>query len=307
MPKRICLLISLVSFFVAGSAASAADPGKQPGFVANGPDTREGARFDLTRVTPMPLPQAALSKSRITATQDFGPLTFLPFSTARADLEGTAENKWGVLPTNKMFPYSAVGKLIVTCPGPDSGKIGACNQQGQMSCTATLIKRGVIITAAHCASTFGDGTPPRPWGRARFDPMWFVPEARGSEEPLGRWEVQQSWVRQSWWDGTDLCANGPVCKNDVAVLVLKNKDGKFPGDETGYLAFGYDGTGFTFSRNISSAPTNPSAHLTSLGYPGCLDLGAFLERTDTQAEGTSSNFYPQPALYHRIWVTHVPG
>src|SRR5215510_4049877 len=53
-----------------------------------------------------------------------------PFSTARADLSG--------LPTNTVYPYRASGKLFFN--------IGTST----FECTASLIRRGIVVTAAHC-------------------------------------------------------------------------------------------------------------------------------------------------------------
>jgi V8-like Glu-specific endopeptidase len=58
-----------------------------------------------------------------------------PFSTARADLSPTA--------TNTSYPYRAAGKLFF--------KIGTST----FVCSASLIKRGVVVTAAHCVANFG--------------------------------------------------------------------------------------------------------------------------------------------------------
>jgi V8-like Glu-specific endopeptidase len=59
-----------------------------------------------------------------------------PFTTARADLSGaTASNA---------YPYRASGKLFFN--------IGTATYM----CSASLIKRGVVVTAAHCVAEFRD-------------------------------------------------------------------------------------------------------------------------------------------------------
>src|SRR6202035_1385518 len=60
--------------------------------------------------------------------EDFG-TSNLPFSTARADLYGLA--------TNTSYPYRAAGKLFFL--------IG----NSSYVCSASLIKRGIVVTAAH--------------------------------------------------------------------------------------------------------------------------------------------------------------
>ena len=65
---------------------------------------------------------------------DFGTSNH-PFTTVRADLSG--------LNTNTAYPYRAAGKLFF--------KIGASTYL----CSASLIKPGIVVTAAHCVANYG--------------------------------------------------------------------------------------------------------------------------------------------------------
>ena len=65
---------------------------------------------------------------------DFGTSNH-PFTTVRADLSG--------LNTNTAYPYRAAGKLFF--------KIGASSYL----CSASLIKPGIVVTAAHCVANYG--------------------------------------------------------------------------------------------------------------------------------------------------------
>jgi len=56
-----------------------------------------------------------------------------PFTTARADLSS---------PTNILYPYRASGKLFF--------KIGTASY----ICSASLLKRGIVVTGAHCVANF---------------------------------------------------------------------------------------------------------------------------------------------------------
>src|SRR4051812_25588310 len=88
--------------------------------------------------------------------QDYG-TTNHPFTTARADLDGTT--------TSNIYPYRAAGKLFFN--------IG----NGSYICSASLIKRGVAVTAAHCVAEFGKNQLHSNWN--------FVPAYSNGVAPYG--------------------------------------------------------------------------------------------------------------------------
>src|SRR5262245_51430736 len=95
------------------------------------------------------------------SSQDFG-TTNHPFTTARADLDGTT--------TSNVYPYRASGKLFFNI-GNDT-----------YICSASLIRRGVAVTAAHCAASFG---------KNQFHSNWaFVPAYSNGFAPYGVWSVK---------------------------------------------------------------------------------------------------------------------
>jgi V8-like Glu-specific endopeptidase len=180
----------------------------------------------------------------------------LPFSTARADLDPAQ--------TNEQYPYRAAGKLFFKINGQD------------FICSASLIKKGLVVTAAHCVMKFGS--------KAYYSDWQFVPGYRAETlqpiaAPYGFWTVAQAFVLTSYFDGTDSCQQtGVVCQNDVAILALnpqQDSAGKnfYAGSSTGWFAIGWDKTGFTSNR---------ITHVTQIGYPGCLDDGGMMERNDAQ-------------------------
>ena len=76
--------------------------------------------------------------------------------------------------------------------------------------------------------------------------------------------------------GTDVCSlAGIVCPNDVAVLVLENRRGKYIGSRTGWLDVGVDGWGFN---------STGAAELTQLGYPVGIDNGNQMIRNDSTGQ-----------------------
>ena len=65
-------------------------------------------------------------------------------------------------------------------------------------CSASLIKRGLVVTAAHCVAAFG---------QSRFYTAFsFVPGYRNGNAPFLAWSAQQVRVMTSYFNGTDSCA-----------------------------------------------------------------------------------------------------
>jgi Trypsin len=176
--------------------------------------------------------------------EEFG-TTAHPFSTAQADLF--------MLATNTSYPYRASGKLFFNV-GTDT-----------FVCSASLIARGVVVTAAHCVANFG---------QQQFYSNWqFVPGYRNGVAPFGVWSVGGGAILTPYYDGTDPCAvSGVVCQDDVAVLLLNAQATGYPGTATGWYSYGWNGYGFTGSG---------LTHITQIGYPVCLDNGFLMERNDS--------------------------
>lgn len=184
--------------------------------------------------------------------QEFGTSNH-PFSSARADLFNH--------PTNTFYPYAPAGKLFFN--------IGTSS----FVCSASLIKRGVIVTAAHCVAQFG---------ASKFHSNWrFAPGYRNGAAPFGVWTAQRVVLLTAYFNGTDSCAvAGVVCRDDVAVIVLRpSATGAFPGTSTGFYGYGWNGFGFAGTLT----------HITQLGYPVCLDNGAMMERNDSHGFVSAPN------------------
>ena len=186
--------------------------------------------------------------------EDYG-TSNLPFTTVRADLFG--------LNTNTSYPYRAVGKLFFDI-----------TSTGYSWCSGSMIKPGVVVTAAHCVAEFG---------QKKFHGGWeWVPGYSNGVAPYGVWTVAQAYVLTSYYNGTDPCAqSGVVCEDDVAVLVLNTQKGAYVGNTVGWFGYWYGG-GFT---------SGGLGQITQLGYPGGLNSADYMERTDSQGytSAASSN------------------
>ena len=182
----------------------------------------------------------------------------MPYTTSDVDLT-SAHNE------SKSYPYSAAGVLYRVTSSTTAEY-----------CSASLIKRGVIVTAGHCVANFG---------QSQFYSGWvFWPGASQSGSsytmPYGQWKVSKAWVLTSYYNGTNPCEDpGVVCQDDVAVLAITPQSGKLPGTATGWLGYGVDGWGFT-PQNITQ--------IAQLGYPLSHSKGQFMQRTDSQGFVSSS-------------------
>jgi V8-like Glu-specific endopeptidase len=191
------------------------------------------------------VPQRAPDDAEEVTPQEFG-IAAHPFSTARADLSPLA--------TNTAYPYRASGKLFFN------------KGTSTFMCSASLISRGLVVTAAHCVAAFGQ--------QQYYSGWQFVPGYHNGTAPFGVWSVRSALVLTSYLDGTDPCAMaGIVCQDDVAVLLLNpSSTGDYPGTATGWYGYGWDTFGFTATG---------LTQITQIGYPVCLDNGVLMERNDS--------------------------
>lgn len=180
------------------------------------------------------------------------------------------------------MPYVATGKLLIatTTAGVFNGH-----------CSASLVGKGVLVTAAHCVHQYGLGQS------GFFKSLRFIPAQNSSTTnagPYGFWDAQTWAIPTVYFNGTDTCSvYGKVCNNDVAVVLLnKNSAGKYPlaVPQINYYGYGWNGYGF---RAEGSSGTR-RGQITQLGYPGGLDNGFLMQRNDSQAQylGTGTGSSP---------------
>lgn len=166
-----------------------------------------------------------------------------PFTTSRVDMAG--------LQLSKTEYFRRAGRLFFKV-GADTGV-----------CSASLIKPGVVVTAAHCVAEFGSGTG--------YNSFQYVPAYYKGQAPYGTWSVSNAYVMNSYLNGTADCAQaGIVCTNDIAVLKLAPQSGKYAGHYTGWFGYAWNGYG----------EVEGETQITQLGYPVSHDGGEMMQRTD---------------------------
>ena len=173
-------------------------------------------------------------------------------------------------------PYRQTGKLIM--------RYGDL----QYVCSASLIKRGVLITAAHCVQDFGRGEK----GSAD-EVVWYPAHSSASGGPFGSFTATEWRVPDVYANGTDTCwklAHGVACNNDIATVVLAPRNGKQAGTLLGgWYDYGWNGAYFVTSPGFGDQSI---AAVTQLGYPVALDSGLQMQRNTSFAkydEKTATN------------------
>jgi len=176
------------------------------------------------------------------------------------------------------MPYVATGKLLI-----------AKNTPGQFNswCSASLIGKGLLVTAAHCVHNYGTGAG------GFYKSLRFIPAQNSTSSntgPYGSWDFEAVWIPTVYLNGTDVCTTrGIVCNNDVAVVLLKkNSNNQYPFaiPQIGYYGYGWNGYGFRPEGSVGTR----KGMITQLGYPGGLDNGMLMQRGDSYAQYTGTGF-----------------
>lgn len=110
--------------------------------------------------------------------------------------------------TQAITGYKTVGKFFVRALG------------AQFSCTATVIGRNIIVTAAHCFKGVISGVKYTTTGWT-FAPMWH-----DNQFPYGTWSVRSVYLLRGWIDSLDP-------RLDYAVVALNPRSGRDIGYYTG--------------------------------------------------------------------------
>ena len=147
--------IDIINSFTSAAPVFKGTPSGQPGFEGNG------------KPAPIVVGVPASSGNSGVTSMAFG-TSNQPFTTSRADLNSSS-------PTNTVYPYRATGKLFFN--------IGAATYV----CSASLMKRGIIVTAAHCVANFGESPP-------LYTNWQFIPGYSNGVAPFGIWTATSATV-----------------------------------------------------------------------------------------------------------------
>jgi V8-like Glu-specific endopeptidase len=183
-----------------------------------------------------------------------------PFTTKLAS--STKNNR---TPTH-LPPWSGTGKLWM--------RFGT----SWFVCTASVIKPGVLVTAAHCVHEYGQESAG--WAdQVIFDPARFGSASGTYQLPFGRWDAVDWWIPSVYFNGTDVCTTyGIVCENDIALVVLaKNAAGLYPGQVRGVATYN---TYYSTEPYVSFSGRT-ATQITQLGYPVAFESGYKMIRTDS--------------------------
>ncbi len=148
-------------------------------------------------------------------------------------------------------PYRQTGKLFMDFGG------------SLFVCSASVIRPGLVLTAAHCVHDFGLGAT----GFA--DQVFFQPARHNGEVPYGTWTSQAIIIPGVYFNGTDECVvPGIICENDVAIVVMNSEVNDGVEEEVGNVVGRYglyqNDRGYT---PLGSPDGEMAAHLTQISYP----------------------------------------
>lgn len=142
------------------------------------------------------------------------------------------------------YPYRTVGKLLFETP------------DGAGECSAAVIARRLVLTAAHCVH---DGTP-----GGFYENFVFAPGYRDGAAPYGVWVGNVVLVHTTW-------ANSGKVPHAVDYAVIEMADSELGriGDVVGWLG----------TQTKKLLPN----HVLMLGYPGNLDGGQKMHQVAAQS------------------------
>ena len=186
-----------------------------------------------------------------------------PYSTRRVAVQALGTSTLANATPVTSYPFRATGRLWMKF------------SDGWYICTASMISKNIVLTAAHCVHNYGQkaaGYASEVW----YYPAQYTGSNGAQATPYGTFKATKWRVLSPYYNGTDTCTQtGVVCNNDVATVVLaKNSAGKYAGDVTGWYNYGWNGYSYTgfFGSTV--------VQLHQLGYPAALDSGMDMERTD---------------------------
>ena len=190
-----------------------------------------------------------------------------PYTIARVAVTGAPYNTTnGAIVPVASLPYRLSGKLWMRF-GTSSWYV----------CTASLIKKGVLVTAAHCVHNYGQKAA----GFAK-EVLWYPANYSAAGGPWGYYSGVTWRIPTVYYNGNDTCqsgASGVVCNNDLATVTLAPKSGVYAGSALGGW-YGYGWNGYSYLATPVFGNTTV-ALITQIGYPVAIDNGYQMLRGDS--------------------------
>ncbi len=184
-----------------------------------------------------------------------------PYTTVRVAVTVLGNSSTAANTPVTSYPYRPTGKLYF--------KIGTQT----FICTASLIKKGVLVTAAHCVFNFGKGN-----SGFYNSFVWCPANTSSSGGVYGCYNAGPQRITTTYFNGTDVCTQtGVVCNDDIATLLVAPKSGVYAGNVVGWYNYSWNGYSYKASSFLGNVTT---VEVTQLGYPGAFDSGYQMERTE---------------------------
>ncbi len=231
----------------------------EPGFEKGSMGTGEMLNETLSKGNPVPV-----VKQGAVQPQEFG-TSNRPFATSRVDMFGQR--------FSRKYPNRVAGKLFF--------KIGSSTYV----CSASSIKPGVVVTAAHCLF---DNANDQWYSGWEFIPAYYQDSNVGEKAPYGRYGYKTAYIMGGYINPPE--GDNVVNNYDVGVIVMKKRTNPntgtnmFPGERTGWYGYGWNGWGYTNGLNDGSKTL-----VHQLGYPVSHDHGWQMQANDSQGEKVTMN------------------
>ena len=179
-----------------------------------------------------------------------------PESKGRSSLPYTTSLVFPDSQVNQL-PYILTGILVFTDGGDNLAHF----------CTASIIRRRIVVTAAHCLYN----TKVNKWNSN----FLFAPSFNGTlstPAPFGVWDWQKMWVMNGWINGTGTVPNA----FDYGLIEMRDNGTTVIGDYLGYF-------GYITNKLIGNS-------VTQLGYSENLDGGNRMLQNAAEARAAAKKF-----------------
>ena len=184
-----------------------------------------------------------------------------PYTTRRVAVQVLGNSTSALNTPVTSYPFRATGKLYF--------KIGTSTYV----CSASLVKKGVLVTAAHCVHEFGKSASG--W-HTNF--VFCPANTTSSGGVYGCYNAGWPRILTAYYNGSDTCTqSGVVCNNDVATLLVPPVSGVYAGSRVGWYGYGWNGYSYRASSFLGNVTT---VQISQLGYPAAFDSGYQMQRTD---------------------------